>query len=171
MPPHPLPKSSFLQPCKERVKYQTKTAQFQMDNHFRNLMWPKTCPPSVLALLERTHVCPRWYWNLGKLKLPKIQDCVELSGCFFRIFVDPLVKKLETNMSKSIVRLDIRNLQKFQKNILKATSNLEFLAVSVFPDSSITLDTCMSNLDIRMSVPTILVLNKVNLYSSFCVKC
>ena len=63
-------------------------------------------------------------------------------------------------------------LQKFQKNILKATSNLEFLAVSVFPDSSITLDTRMSNLDIRMSkldirvsrldirvsVPTILVL-------------
>ena len=33
---------------------------------------------------------------------------MELLGCFFRIFVDPLVKKLETNMSKSIVRLDIR---------------------------------------------------------------
>ena len=63
-------------------------------------------------------------------------------------------------------------LQKFQKNILKATHNLEFSAVSVFPDSSITLDTRMSNLDIRMSkldirvsrldirvsVPTILVL-------------
>ena len=29
-------------------------------------------------------------------------------------------------------------LQKFQKNILKATHNLEFLAVLVFPDSSIT---------------------------------
>ena len=28
-------------------------------------------------------------------------------GCFFEIFVDPLVKKLETNMSKSILRLDI----------------------------------------------------------------
>ena len=51
-------------------------------------------------------------------------------------------------------------LQKFQKNILKATSNLEFSAVSVFPDSSITLDTRMSNLDIRVSVPTILVLLK-----------
>ena len=58
-------------------------------------------------------------------------------------------------------------LQKFQKNILKATSNLEFSAVSVFPDSSITLDTRMSNLDIRMSkldirvsIPTILVLKK-----------
>ena len=56
-------------------------------------------------------------------------------------------------------------LQKFQKNILKATSNLEFSAVLVFPDSSVTLDTRMSNLDIRMSkldisvsVPTILVL-------------
>ena len=63
-------------------------------------------------------------------------------------------------------------LQKFQKNILKATHNLEFSAVSVFPDSGITLDTRMSNLDIRMSkldirvsrldirvsVPTILVL-------------
>ena len=63
-------------------------------------------------------------------------------------------------------------LQKFRKNILKATHNLEFSAVSVFPDSSITLDTRMSNLDIRMSkldirvsrldirvsVPTILVL-------------
>ena len=42
-------------------------------------------------------------------------------------------------------------LQKFRKNILKATSNLEFWAVSVFPDSCITLD-------IRVSVPTILVL-------------
>ena len=42
-------------------------------------------------------------------------------------------------------------LQKFRKNILKATHNLEFLAVLVFPDSSITLDTRMSNLDIRMS--------------------
>ena len=42
-------------------------------------------------------------------------------------------------------------LQKFWKNILKAPHNLEFLAVSVFPDSSITLD-------IRVSVPTILVL-------------
>ena len=58
-------------------------------------------------------------------------------------------------------------LQKFQKNILKATHNLEFSAVSVFPDSSITLDTRMSNLDIRMSkldirvsIPTILVLKK-----------
>ena len=63
-------------------------------------------------------------------------------------------------------------LQKFWKNILKATHNLEFLAVLVFPDSSITLDTRMSNLDIcvskldirmsrldiRVSVPTILVL-------------
>ena len=63
-------------------------------------------------------------------------------------------------------------LQKFRKNILKATHNLEFLAVWVFPDSSITLDTRMSNLDIRVSkldirmsrldirvsVPTILVL-------------
>ena len=45
-------------------------------------------------------------------------------------------------------------LQKFRKNILKATSNLEFLAVSVFPDSSITLD-------IRVSVPTILVLMNI----------
>ena len=42
-------------------------------------------------------------------------------------------------------------LQKFWKNILKAPHNLEFLAVSVFPDSSITLD-------IRVSVPTMLVL-------------
>ena len=55
---------------------------------------------------------------------------------------------------------------------LKATHNLEFSAVLVFPDSSITLDTRMSNLDIcmsmlnirvsrldiRVSVPTILVL-------------
>ena len=62
--------------------------------------------------------------------------------------------------------------KKFRKNILKATHNLEFLAVLVFPDSSITLDTRMSNLDIRVSkldirmsrldirvsVPTILVL-------------
>ena len=69
-------------------------------------------------------------------------------------------------------------LQKFQKNILKATHNLEFLAVLVFPDSSITLDTRMSNLDIRMSkldirvsrldirvsVPTILVLQNVAYY-------
>ena len=63
-------------------------------------------------------------------------------------------------------------LKKFRKNILNATHDLEFLAVSVFPDSSITLDTRMSNLDtrvskldirmsrldIRVSVPTILVL-------------
>ena len=42
-------------------------------------------------------------------------------------------------------------LQKFRKNILNATHDLEFFAVSVFPDSSITLD-------IRVSVPTILVL-------------
>ena len=63
-------------------------------------------------------------------------------------------------------------LQKFRKNILKATHNLEFSAVLVFPDSSITLDTRMSNLDIRVSkldirmsrldirvsLPTILVL-------------
>ena len=47
-------------------------------------------------------------------------------------------------------------LQKFQKNILKATHNLEFSAVLVFPDSSITLD-------IRVSVPTILVLFKIDI--------
>ena len=66
-------------------------------------------------------------------------------------------------------------LQKFRKNILKATYYLEFSAVLVFPDSSITLDTRMSNLDtrvskmdirmsrldIRVSVPTILVLTMV----------
>ena len=44
-------------------------------------------------------------------------------------------------------------LLKFRKNILNATHNLEFSAVLVFPDSSITLDT-------RMSVPTMLVLIK-----------
>ena len=49
-------------------------------------------------------------------------------------------------------------LQKFWKNILKATHNLEFSAVSVFPDSSITLD-------IRVSVPTILVLNQMQNFS------
>ena len=144
MPPHPLPKSSFLQPCKERVKYQTKTAQFQLDNHFRNLMWPKTCPPSVLALLERTHVCPRWYWNLGKLKLPKIQDCVELLGCFFRIFVDPLVKKLKTNMSKSIVRLDIR-MSRLHIHLSKLTTGVGHTYVQA---TNIPL-----GLDIRMSNP------------------
>ena len=67
-------------------------------------------------------------------------------------------------------------LQNFRKNILNATHNLEFLAVLVFPDSSITLDIRMSNLDIRVSkldirvsrldirvsVPTILVLCKDN---------
>ena len=59
-------------------------------------------------------------------------------------------------------------LQKFRKNILKATHNLEFSAVLVFPDSSITLDTRMSNLDTRVSkldiavsVPTILVLMNI----------
>ena len=70
-------------------------------------------------------------------------------------------------------------LQKFRKNILKATHNLEFSAVLVFPDSSITLDTRMSNLDIRVSkldirmsrldirvsVPTILVLSGVFAHS------
>ena len=74
-------------------------------------------------------------------------------------------------------------LQKFRKNILKATSNLEFLAVLVFPDSSITLDTRMSNLDIRMSkldicvsrldirvsVPTILVLTFFTIFCRFWV--
>ena len=40
-------------------------------------------------------------------------------------------------------------LQKFRKNILKATHNFEFLAVLVSPDSSITLD-------IHVSVPTML---------------
>ena len=64
-------------------------------------------------------------------------------------------------------------LQKFRKNILNATHDLEFLTVSVFPDSSITLDIrmsnldiCVSNLDICVSVPTMLVLikfsNKIN---------
>ena len=71
-------------------------------------------------------------------------------------------------------------LQKFRKNILNATHNLEFLAVLVFPDSSITLDIRTSNMDIRMSkldirvsrldirvsVPTILVLIVVTLH--FC---
>ena len=66
------------------------------------------CPAWTYVCPGWTYVCPRWYWNLGKPKLPKIQDCVWLLGCFFGIFVDPLVKKLETNMSKSILRLDIR---------------------------------------------------------------
>ena len=57
-------------------------------------------------------------------------------------------------------------LQKFQKNILKATHNLEFSAVLVFPDSGIPLD-------IRVSVPTILVLiifceTKVYLHNTGC---
>ena len=58
-------------------------------------------------------------------------------------------------------------LEKIQKNILKATHNLEFLAVLVFPDSSITLDIHMSNLDICVfkldifvSIPSMLVLCK-----------
>ena len=59
-------------------------------------------------------------------------------------------------------------LQKFRKNILKATYYLEFSAVLVFPDSSITLDTHMfkldirvSRMDIRVSVPTMLVLKEL----------
>ena len=42
-------------------------------------------------------------------------------------------------------------LQKFRKNILNTKHILEFSAVLVFPDSSITLDTYMPNLDIRVS--------------------
>ena len=53
-------------------------------------------------------------------------------------------------------------LQKFRKSILNATNNLEFLAVLVFPDSSITLDIRMSRLDIHVSIPTMLVLNFIN---------
>ena len=52
-------------------------------------------------------------------------------------------------------------LQKFRKIILKATHNHEFLAVLVFPDSSITLDIRMSNLDILVSKLDICI-NKQN---------
>ena len=59
-----------------------------------------------------------------------------LLGCFFGIFVDPLVKKLETNMSKSIVRLDIR------------MSRLDIRVSKVILESGITKTAENSRLDV-----------------------
>ena len=94
-------------------------------------------------MIAWTYVCPTPTFRLD-IRMSNLDTRTSNLSMLFHIIISNFL----TSWSVKILK----------KNILKATFNLEFLAV-FFLNSSISLDIHMSRLDIRMSIPTMLVLN------------